>query len=147
MPRPEVPAEVDDVVQRALARTPADRFASAGDMAQALRPSVMTPTPTRVLERAPAMAQSRRLPIGAHRTRWLVAGGVAALTLVAMVAFMRNHERPVTLDRSVIAVAPFRVTGADSSLGYLREGMVDLLATKLSGTAALRPAAGRCIRR
>ena len=58
---------------------------------------------------------------------------------------MRNHERPAALDRSVIAVAPFRVTGADSSLGYLREGMVDLLSTKLSGTAALRPADPRTL--
>ena len=138
--RPEVPADVDDVVQRALARTPADRFASAGEMAQSLRPSVATPAATRVLERAPARHQE-----GSHRTRWLVAGGVAALTLVAMVALMRNHEQPVALDRSVIAVAPFRVTGADSSLGYLREGMVDLLSTKLSGTAALRPADPRTL--
>ena len=30
------------------------------------------------------------------------------------------------------------MTGADSSLGYLREGMLDLLATKLSGTRDLR---------
>jgi serine/threonine-protein kinase len=143
--RPEVPAEVDDVVQRALARTPADRFASAGDMAQALRLSFARPTPTPVPERAATTVQLPLRPSGAHRIRWLVAGGLAALTLVAMVAFMRNHERRVSLDRSVIAVAPFRVTGADSSLGYLREGMVDLLATKLSGTAALRPADPRTL--
>ena len=62
-----------------------------------------------------------------------------------MVGFLRNHEKPTSLDRSVIAIAPFRVTGADSSLGYLREGMVDLLATKLSGTAALRPADPRTL--
>ena len=37
-----------------------------------------------------------------------------------------------------VAVLPFRVTGADSSLGFLREGMVDLLAAKLSGTEHLR---------
>jgi len=46
---------------------------------------------------------------------------------------------PATVDLAVVAIAPFRVTAGDSSLGYLREGMVDLLATKLSGTAALRP--------
>jgi TolB-like protein len=143
--RPGVPVEVDDVVQRTLARTPADRFGSAGEMAQALRPGVATPTATRVLERTPETAQLPQRREGAQRTLWLVAGGVAALTLVAMVAFMRSHERPVRLDRSVIAVAPFRVAGADSSLGYLREGMVDLLATKLSGTAALRPADPRTL--
>jgi serine/threonine-protein kinase len=140
--RPEVPAEVDDVVPRALARTPADRFASAGEMAEALRLGVATPAATRVVERAPTAAPQAG---HAHRTRWLVAGGFAALALVAMVAFMRSHGRPASLDPSVIAVAPFRVTGSDSSLGYLREGMVDLLATKLSGTAALRPADPRSL--
>src|SRR6476469_7912863 len=55
--RPEVPAEVDEIVQRALARTPADRFASAGDLAQALRLSHAPATPTRVLEPAPATVQ------------------------------------------------------------------------------------------
>ena len=133
--RPGVPAEVDDVVQRALARTPADRFGSAGEMAQTLRPLVATPTATRVLERTPETAQ---LPQRRERTRWLVAGGVAALTLVAMVAFMRSHERPATLDRSVVAVAPFRSHRGRFVAGYLREGMVEFLAVKLTGEGGPR---------
>jgi serine/threonine-protein kinase len=43
-----------------------------------------------------------------------------------------------------VAVAPFRLAGADPSLAWLREGMVDLLAVKLSGgggTRALDPRA------
>ena len=90
-----MPAEVDDVVQRTLARTPVDRFGSAGELAQALRSGVATPTATRVLESTPETAEVPQRRAGAQRTRWLVAGGVAALTLTAMVAFMRSHERPV----------------------------------------------------
>ena len=44
-----------------------------------------------------------------------------------------------------MAVAPFRVTGADSSLVYLREGMADLLSAKLSGTAETRSADPRTV--
>jgi tetratricopeptide (TPR) repeat protein len=44
------------------------------------------------------------------------------------------------VDKGVVAVAPFRVSGTDSSLGYLREGMVDLLAAKLSGVSGIRAA-------
>jgi len=46
----------------------------------------------------------------------------------------------------VVAVAPFRVSGADSSLGYLREGMVDLLAAKLAGASGIRAADPRGFR-
>jgi eukaryotic-like serine/threonine-protein kinase len=57
---------------------------------------------------------------------------------VLVIASLRTRERPPKTDRAVVAVAPFRVAGADSSLGYLREGMVDLLAAKLSEMSGLR---------
>jgi tetratricopeptide (TPR) repeat protein len=136
--RPGVPAEVDDVVQRTLARAPADRFGSAGELAQALRSGVATPTATRVLEGTPETAELPQRRAAPQRTRWLVAGGVAALTLVAMVAFMRSHAGQATLDPRAVAVFPFRVTGADPSLAYLREGMVELLAVKLTGEGGPR---------
>jgi hypothetical protein len=37
-----------------------------------------------------------------------------------------------------VAVFPFRVSGADPSLAYLGEGMVELLAVKLTGEGGLR---------
>ncbi|MBI1967468.1 MAG: hypothetical protein HYS40_05725 [Gemmatimonadetes bacterium] len=42
------------------------------------------------------------------------------------------------LDPNLIAILPFRVTGADPSLAYLGDGMVDLLAAVLTGEAGLR---------
>ena len=60
--RPGVPADLDEVVHRALDKDPADRFATAADMAAALRGQA----PTAVLPRTggrPAHAQpTRRLP-------------------------------------------------------------------------------------
>jgi serine/threonine-protein kinase len=128
--RPSVPAQLGDLIARLLAKHAADRPQSADEVLTALQAATTPVTPTVPL---PAQRQV------AHRGRWLVAGGIAGLALVVMVAFFRSHDRPTSLDRRVIAIAPFRVTGADSSLGYLREGMVDLLAAKLGGTAALRP--------
>jgi TolB-like protein len=65
---------------------------------------------------------------------------VCAAVLVGIVAALR--PRTQTTDPSggsrVVAVLPFRVTAADSSLAFLREGMVDLLAVRLSGTGYLR---------
>ena len=134
--RPTVPGPLAELIARLLAKHAADRPQSADEVLTALQAATTPVSPTIPL---PPRHEVVR------RGRWLVTGGVAALALVVMVAFLRNHEKPTSLDRSVIAIAPFRVTGADSSLGYLREGMVDLLATKLSGTAALRPADPRTL--
>lgn len=50
----------------------------------------------------------------------------------------------VALDRGVVAVLPFRVTGT-GNLGFLSEGMVDLLAAKLTGEGGLRAADPRSV--
>ncbi len=41
-------------------------------------------------------------------------------------------------DNNVVTIAPFRVSGAEPSLAYLREGLVDLLAAKLTGEGGPR---------
>jgi tetratricopeptide (TPR) repeat protein len=138
--RPAVPPPLARVVAALLAKRAADRPQSADEVIAALQ-AATTPVP---LATAPTRIPG---PPGesARRGRWLVAGGVAALALVLTIASLRHREHPAVIDRSVIAIAPFRVTGADSSLVYLREGMVDLLAAKLSGTAELRAADPRTV--
>ena len=108
--RPTVPPMVDAAVMRALAREPVDRFATAAAFAAALESP------------APAAARGPRVSLGL-----LLAAGVATLALAAGLALaLRRRPRPV--DAKVVAVAPFRISGADPSLAYLREGLVDLLA-------------------
>jgi DNA-binding SARP family transcriptional activator len=64
---------------------------------------------------------------------------VAALTLLALVVGVAGGQRLLRGDRPIdgsgelVAIAPFRLAGADPSLAYLREGMVDLLSAKLTG--------------
>lgn len=80
-----------------------------------------------------------------RRTRLLV------LTLIALVIGVTGGQRLLRGDRPsdgaayLVAIAPFRLAGADPSLGYLREGMVDLLAAKLSGEAGPRAMDPRAI--
>ena len=84
------------------------------------------------------------------RRDWLRRVGVGAgiaivsLLIVAAVAIQRA-TRPGRLasagnrgGASTMLVAPFRVSGADSSLRYLNEGMVDLLAATLTGEGGPR---------
>jgi tetratricopeptide (TPR) repeat protein len=68
------------------------------------------------------------------------------LAPVAVAAVLWSRRAPATaLDPNLIAVAPFRVTSADPGLGYLREGMVDLLAAKLTGQGGPRAADPRSV--
>jgi tetratricopeptide (TPR) repeat protein len=112
--RHSVPEHIENAVARALAKAPADRFASAGELVRALQ-AVSAAPPTR------------------HTgSRWLWAA--AALVVVLAGAYVLWPKRPDTpVNPNVVAVVPFRVAGADPSLHYLREGMIDLLAAKLTG--------------
>ena len=82
--RSSVPEAVDAAVARALDKTPADRFASAGDFAHALdtRPApVGVPAATVVVP-----ARSNR--------RWMLAAGVAVLAAAALAAGVLATRRP-----------------------------------------------------
>lgn len=135
--RPAVPESVADVVHRLLEKRAADRPQNAEEVIRLLDAAAASSHAT-----TPS-AMDRPQP--ARRGRWLVAGGVATLALVVTIAALTDRRRPATVDQSVVAIAPFRVSGADSSLGYLREGMVDLLAAKLSGSSGLRAADPRSL--
>ncbi len=133
--RAAVPPAMESLVMRCLEKKPADRWQSAEEMIPLLEsfatPSGgMTPTQlTPVVVRRPAAA-------------WLkiaipVAAAVGALSLWmtrpnADEATGPSEDAPaVAIDEGLFAVFPFRVSVTDPSLGYLREGMVDLLHVKL----------------
>jgi TolB-like protein len=127
---PHVPRELARVVARAMAKTPAERFATASELQTALR--------------AATSAAARRT--------WFVKRGVPAtavvLVLVAVALFQTGGRarEPASspLDSHTVVVLPFRISG-DASLTYLREGMVDLLAARLTGEAGLRAADTRTV--
>jgi streptogramin lyase len=109
--RPELPSELDEVLRRALAKSPEDRFASAGDLGRAARaaaegrapalaersvatgkaaPTVPSDRPTESLPAAPATVRAEETPATARIAppgrRWMPLAGAAALLAVAGVA-------------------------------------------------------------
>ena len=75
--------------------------------------------------------------------RWPVAiGSATAVAAVAALIAVNARGSSTSAGRSVepnvVAVLPFRVVGSDSSLVYLREGMMDMLAARLTGDGNLR---------
>jgi serine/threonine-protein kinase len=85
----------------------------------------------------PAAGEPQSWPVERHRSRLaltLPAAGAAAV-LLALTLRHQTPTRATTVSAAAhrIVIVPFQVATPDSSLTYLREGMVDLLAAKLTG--------------
>jgi len=137
--RPEVPEALAVAVRRALAKEPAARFGTAAELSAAITRAVSPPT----IVPPPGSRPAHR----SRLTRRLVFAGVVAAGIAgaAWVAFRpgASSNTPVP-DGKAVAILPFRVRG-EPSLAYLREGMVDLLAAKLTGEGGLRAADPRAV--
>jgi serine/threonine protein kinase len=83
-PRGDVPAGLATILQRLLAKTPADRPTTPAETAQLLEPFV-TKADLRALARGPTSASSRRLrSSGSPRPMWITILGLALLATIAL---------------------------------------------------------------
>ena len=140
--RPAVPEAVDRAVRKALARVPADRFASAGELARALAPATDTTsaaTPATVVTSATV-----RRP---HRHRSVVLLGLGFLLgLGVLFGWLRRHgEGPAGGaggDVKRLAVLPFDNLGAADD-EYFADGVTDEIRGKLASIPGLQVTASR----
>ncbi len=106
----------------------------------ALPPDAMETVET-VVSAPPAagLTRRRRRRLGGVVLMALAAGLAAAVALLARLRADRDvvPPPPPKIEQQVV-VAPFRVSGASASLGYLREGMVELLSTRLADDSSDR---------
>ena len=135
--RPGVSPALADLVDRCLKKRPADRPQTAEELVRALDAIVATPTGM-----SPAAA---RAPFWRARRR-MVAAGIATVGIAAVItAFAIRGPSGPPVDDQVIAVFPFRVSSSDPAVGYLREGMQDLLSIKLTTDAGMRASDVRAV--
>jgi tRNA A-37 threonylcarbamoyl transferase component Bud32/tetratricopeptide (TPR) repeat protein len=120
--RPAIPAALEDVVERSLAKTPADRFATARAFGDAI-------------ERA-AQPGARLRPVWARRLRKhrVPAAAVAMLMVAALLVWRGVAARARALDASRVLVFPLTASGAAPSAGRFADDVGTALFTALSYT-------------
>ncbi len=147
--RGTVPDAVEDAVLRALAKVPADRFASALEFADALEHSLATAG--RSLGRADRRNRSRRRPPVGRKVRTLrVAAAVALVGILAAAGAAGAWWLLATGDARALgattadALPPQRLgvlyfddLSPDGSLGAVADGLTEALIEQLRGVAAL----------
>ncbi len=120
-----VPEAVDWAIVTAMARNPADRFATVSEFLRAIAPVTWEGQAVR-----PAGLAAGR------RTR-LVLGAVGILAAIVLAGLVLLNRTPPALAMTRLAVLPFAVRG-DPAFDFLSEGIVDLLARSLDGAGDLR---------
>jgi serine/threonine-protein kinase len=142
--RAAVPESLGEVVLRALAREPVDRFPSAAEFAQALANS----SSTAPLRSPPPAATKRALTPPPEEPRWRLPAGVALLLIVLVLGFSVllvwqrwGVEGVNGTDPQLLAVLPFENLG-DSADAYFADGLSDGVRGKLAGVSRLRVIAG-----
>ncbi len=115
--RAGVPPELDQVVVRALAIDPADRYPDMSSLRSAL--------------------SDARGPSRSVRNRWVGAGALAVLAGVLAGSWFagRSPGQRIAPAAETLAVLPFHTSGP--GIEFLGEGMVDLLATNLRGVGGI----------
>jgi serine/threonine protein kinase/tetratricopeptide (TPR) repeat protein len=147
--RPTVPEGVDQAIQRALAPVPADRFASAAELARTLQAPGATQAPTAAtVEATPATPPTpARTPPGTgarHRRPvpvlaiTLIAGFLLGLgVLFAWRHSLDGRDAASGAGARVLAVLPFENLG-DSTTEYFADGVTDAVRGKLSSLPGLQ---------
>src|SRR5688572_1333988 len=120
--RPSVPASVDAAIGKALAKSPADRFATAEQFASALS------SPHSIGVRG---ASSRRRNLA-------IAGSLVAAAAVATGWVLSQSESTASAEVTTIAVAPIRNQG-DSSDASFADGLTQELTAALTRVERIAP--------
>ena len=152
--RPNVPPGTDEAIAKAMAKTPADRFATAGELTAALeraRTAGMTslgtsgyvpPPPAAVPAAVPAPTEAS----SRSRGKAIALGALGVVTLVAALITLRVRTgvappTPSADSVRAIAVLPFDDVSPAKDQEYFATGMADELVTALARLPNLRAAA------
>ncbi len=138
--RDTIPAAVEQAVAKALARSPADRFATAAQFAQALHPAIPTPAATPAITAVAAAAGTTpSIRAGRAPARRPAVLGLALGFLIGvgvLFAWRQSQHNGETGGLKRVAVLPFENVGAADD-AYFAEGVSDAVRGKLAAVPGL----------
>jgi serine/threonine protein kinase/Flp pilus assembly protein TadD len=129
---PRIPAELDRIVGKQLAKDPDDRYATAADLLVDLRA---------LQRRKEELYPSRTVPRRSPKPKWLAITTAITIAILAVLvsAFPWAQQRfkswlgiyPVLHDK-IVAVLPFTVAGSDTKATAFSDGLTETLTAKLT---------------
>ncbi len=124
--RGSVPEAIDDAITTALAKAPADRFATAEQFIRALT--------------SPALATRRKVRTTSRRFPWVTAIGAMVIAIGAAWGWLAFHWRGPKIVPSAarIAVLPFAPSVADTALTRLGRDLVFTVSANLDEVGEVR---------
>ena len=133
--RTTIPDYVDDTIQQAMSKVPADRFPTISAFARSLNDPQAPRRPTAART---ALMPARR-PAWQRREIW-AAAAVLVLALGGWLALGRGKGRRTAVagpDENRLAIMYFQHPAGDSTLGYLADGLSEDLIDQLSRVPTL----------
>jgi eukaryotic-like serine/threonine-protein kinase len=132
--RPTIPEQIDQAVRKALAVVPADRFASAGELGQALAQAGTTVASAA----SPTQVVGSTAPRRAHRHRSVALLGMGfILGLGVLFGWLRRHAGDAPGGAKLLAVLPFENLGGGDD-EYFADGVTDEVRGKLAALPGLQ---------
>jgi serine/threonine protein kinase/tetratricopeptide (TPR) repeat protein len=138
--RQTVPSAVEGAIMKAMAKVPADRFASMRQFLDALA----TPEITSVRPALPASSQSRSGPRAGMRVMSALGVGLLVAAAAWWFAAGRTARRahPGLGTVTAVAVLPFRDPASSPDSSYLADGMTEGLIADLAQVGSLKVISG-----
>ena len=136
--RATIPSGVEQAITRALAKSPADRFATTAEFAVALAGAATSPATV-----ASSTGTSLSTAHGYRRRRvgWALLAGVVGIGLITGIRTVTSRKVARSAPEPAIrllGVTPFGNLTGDSSQMYLAQGITDQLITGLAQLGALK---------
>jgi serine/threonine protein kinase/tetratricopeptide (TPR) repeat protein len=142
----EVPPLLDEVIRKALAKDPSQRYQTGGELAVALELPVSTGTAPVFPAPAPAPASPKRAK------PYLASALIVALLAVASAAYLFMHRKkdagpapPTATRRRSIAVLGFKNLSGNPEKSWLSTALSEMMTTELSQGDELRTIPGESV--
>ncbi|MEO7101764.1 MAG: protein kinase [Gemmatimonadaceae bacterium] len=134
--RPSVPASVVDALQRALSKSPADRFNPVAQFGAAIAPSATVQgsasfTTSQSQSRVTTRSMRRRVAVG------LAITGIVAIALLAFWRLSARYASGGSTSVASIAVLPFVDLSPNHANAYLGDGVAETLINALANVPGL----------